>query len=385
MTIPNLDIQGSIKFFALEPTLGKFLAFILTTALIGLILYLSAAIIIFIADIIFGTHVKDALRNITKRSLEEPLIFISTGILISSLVTLGSMLLPNILEPSVIERIIFLSFWPNIMVGFYEEFSKHLVVRFSDDNAIYSIDSAIEFSIMVGLGFAFFENIIYFIDRGWLARCIDETMIANKECVFDIGRNYYVYQVGSILGMFIFRSLLSMLAHVVFSGIFGYFFGVAHFASYELKEQEKKRFGTLIWGALHRLFRMKTKFVFHEMKIMQGLLFAMFFHGIFNFFLEHEMTYVSFPMILLGFFYLWYLINKKDNHKRLRLIVDTRTSSSEEFQDSIEKIEMLEKFEIEYKEGQKKIEKKQTLSEIEKNVELLEKYEQNWKKKEQGK
>ena len=74
------------------------------------------------------------------------------------------------LGAEVSQNVVYGIFWYSIMIGFLEEYSKHLVVRFADDNTIYSVDSAITFSIIVALGFAFLENILYFVDRIWLSQ-----------------------------------------------------------------------------------------------------------------------------------------------------------------------------------------------------------------------
>jgi len=52
-----------------------------------------------------------------------------------------------------------------IFLAFAEEYSKHLIVRFTDDDSIRSIDDAIEFSVIVGLAFAFAENVLLYFPR----------------------------------------------------------------------------------------------------------------------------------------------------------------------------------------------------------------------------
>ncbi len=91
-------------------------------------------------------------------------------------------------------------------VGVIEEYMKHLVVKKADQGFFRNIDDAIEFSIIAALGFSFVENILYF---------------------------YYiwVYQgLDILLVSFVFRSIFSTFAHILFSGIYGYFYGIAYFA-----------------------------------------------------------------------------------------------------------------------------------------------------------
>jgi len=382
--IPHINIYDYVRYtFSISPTMGNVITFVVIAIAISLLIYLSAAIIILITDIVLGVKPQIALRNVTKRSIEEPLIFVSIGLLVAFLIVITSEILTWWLGAEVAQNTVYGVFWYSIMIGFLEEYSKHLVVRFADDNTIYSVDSAIIFSIIVALGFAFLENILYFVDKIWLGPCT-QTEIANNACVFDPSKSIYIHQVGVLLFPYIFRSLLSTLAHVVFSGIFGYFYGIAHFASYELQEKEKQKGGMIFWGILHKIFRMKTSFVFHEMKMLQGLLFAMFFHGIFDFFLELNLTYLTVPMIALGFLYLTYLLGKKENQKKLRLLVDQRTSSTPEFKKAMENIEMLQKFENDYLKKREEMEKKDKMAEIQKNVELLQKYEESLKRKNKG-
>ena len=90
-----------------------------------------------------------------------------------------------------------------------EEYIKHLVVRFVDDKKIKDIDDAITLSIMVGLALSFTETIIYAIIAG------------------DFGLMFY-------------RAFLSLPVHLVASGIFGYYYGLAHFSKPLLEGFGKK-------------------------------------------------------------------------------------------------------------------------------------------------
>jgi len=83
-----------------------------------------------------------------------------------------------------------------------EEYSKGLIVKEIDwkQKSFSRVVDGIEFSIACGLGFAFIENSIYFWN------------------VFHMA-----YEINTeLMWVIIFRSSLSMLAHAVFSGIFGY-------------------------------------------------------------------------------------------------------------------------------------------------------------------
>lgn len=177
-----------------------------------------------------------------------------------------------------------------MIVGVIEEVMKQSVVHAVDDHRINQIDDAIEFSIMAALGFSFTENILYFYTI-WVDKGPDALFIP-----------------------FIFRSLFSTFAHVLFSGIFGYFYGIAHFAKPILqKELQENRSTLLKW--FHKIFRSKTDELFHEQKMLEGLVLAIILHAIYNVFLEMNWTFIMVPYLFLGYLILSHLLEKKENHK----------------------------------------------------------------------
>ncbi|HLG25752.1 MAG TPA: PrsW family glutamic-type intramembrane protease, partial [Candidatus Gracilibacteria bacterium] len=134
-----------------------------------------------------------------------------------------------------------------MLVGLIEEVTKLWAVKFTDKKRICSIDDAIEMSIMAALGFSFAENILYFYN-----------IISSRG-------------VEGILYPFVFRSLFSTFAHLMFSGILGYYYGMAIFATDIVKDEHEKKKRTLL-TTLAGLFNLKKSVVFHDEKITQGLL-----------------------------------------------------------------------------------------------------------------
>jgi RsiW-degrading membrane proteinase PrsW (M82 family) len=187
-----------------------------------------------------------------------------------------------------------------MIVGVIEEFTKLLAVKFSDRRKnIYSIDDAIEMSITAALGFSFAENILYFYN-----------IIASRG-------------IDGILYPFIFRSLFSTFAHVMFSGVLGYYYGLAIFATDVVKdEHNKKRWFITRWFA--RLIHMKMNVVFHEEKLAQGLLIAVVLHAFFNIFLEMDWTFLIVPFLTGGFIYLSWLLERKEDHKIYAFVDENR-------------------------------------------------------------
>ena len=177
-----------------------------------------------------------------------------------------------------------------LIVGVIEEVAKFLAVKTTAHGKIHSIDDAIEFSVSAALGFAFIENIIYFYNIVSLRG------------------------VENILYPFIFRSLFSTFAHVMFSGIFGYYYGLAYFAKPIMGDPHQQEDGRSSerWPPY---FIFKKDVSFREEKMMQGLLTAISLHALFNIFLEMNWTFLLIPYLTGGFILLSYLLEKKEDNK----------------------------------------------------------------------
>ncbi len=173
-----------------------------------------------------------------------------------------------------------------MIVGVIEEVAKYLAVRNIHHKYMCSITDCMEFFIIAALGFAFTENIIYFFNI-MSVRGVEEVMLP-----------------------FIFRSLFSTFAHVMFSGILGYYYGLAHFAAPVLHERWNKKDWTWIrWIA--KTIGIKTPVLFHHEKMIQGLLYAIVAHAIFNIMLEMNWTFLIIPYLTFGFFLLMALFDNR--------------------------------------------------------------------------
>ncbi|MCF7836206.1 PrsW family intramembrane metalloprotease [Candidatus Gracilibacteria bacterium] len=204
-------------------------------------------------------------------------------------------------------NIVLITALTGLWVGFYEETSKMWIVKLTGKSFFRNIDDAIQLSIIVALGFSFIENVLYFHSI-WNNPAIDESM-----------RWFYVT----------FRSIGSMLLHIIASGIFGYYYGVACFAKPVLvdKLSEGKRFIFTKW--IHRILHMKSETVFREEKIFEGLLMAASIHAIFDFLMGMSQYFTdadapeiariflltAVPFLVGCFFWLTYLLDKKEDHK----------------------------------------------------------------------
>ena len=177
-----------------------------------------------------------------------------------------------------------------MFVGVIEEYMKHVVVVHTDRGYFRNIDDAIEFSIIAALGFAFLENILYF---------------------------YFIweYQGGEVLAVsFAFRAIFSTFAHVLFSGIYGYYYGLAYFANPVWSEQQRKNRHPFV-DMLHRVLHMKKNRIFAAEMVTTGLVMATVLHAGFNILLQMNMTFFMVPFLIAGYTYLDHLFKQKENLK----------------------------------------------------------------------
>jgi len=182
-----------------------------------------------------------------------------------------------------------LAFATLIFVGMFEELAKSFVVRIIDKSRIiiHTINDSVRYSILAGLGFAFTENIFYF---------------------------FFIWQDSGLTGLIfplVFRSIFTVVAHMVFSGIFGYYYGISKFSKPIMEAK--------LWmGEKASLVRTFSKFLgTHEADahrqyvLVKGLFIAMVIHAFFNFFLEFAMFIPTVILVILGFIYLLYLLAHK--------------------------------------------------------------------------
>lgn len=177
-----------------------------------------------------------------------------------------------------------------MLVGLIEEIMKLLAVKAVDEDEIKTVDDAMEFFVVAACGFAFTENILYF---------------------YNI---LITYGPQHILMPFLFRSSFSTLAHIIFSGVLGYYYGVAHFAAPILQEEIRKNRKKWTRG-LYKIFNFRREKLFYEEHIFEGLILSIGLHALFNILLEMNWTFLIVPFLAAGYTALNYLFEKKQNHK----------------------------------------------------------------------
>lgn len=225
----------------------------------------------------------DTLSNIKSALKESSFDFVAVSMMIGLLVyleTIAETFLGIDILQAVLGTILFL--------GVIEEYVKHLIVRLVDDKKLKDIDDAITLSLVVGLAFALIETFIYAVKAGDFS-------------------------------LMIYRAFMTLPIHLVASGIFGYYYGLAHFAKPILALNHKKDDAydsDKDW--LPKLLKCKRITAYGEAKMTKGLFLATLFHTIANVLFEISLAYLVVPFVVTGLILLLHLY--KESHKEWRLI-----------------------------------------------------------------
>lgn len=214
-------------------------------------------------------------------------------------------------------------------VGVMEEFLKFWIMKFINYNFFKSIDDVIELAIISALGFAFLENILYFFS--------------------------HIGQLNTLqfMAFAIFRVTIVAMVHMLCSGILGYYYGMAFFASPMLQIQQMKRKRHPILQLLKKVLHLKRSHVYHDEMLVIGLISAMFLHAIYDFLLSIQLGPYLIGVMLVyffgGFWYLSYLLKKKEHNLKLGL-VGTNVMPKEDFEKLLQQVQVIkEKMERESK------------------------------------
>ena len=246
------------------PSLPRLMAFITIHAIVALGLFLFTAKMMMLLEVFTKDNTLELYKQKVKKIWEAPAFFIVIGAICGVIAYFVSTNLSQ-------------TIWFFVIVGMLEEFTKHLVLRFTDDEKIKSVDDALEFSIIVALGFVFIENILYF------------------EKIWNQSFTGLVF-----FSFVILRSSVSAMAHICFSGILGYFYGIARFSN-EIYQQTTQKSKNIAIKYLNQILHLKETTLFHEEKMMEGMILAMTLHAIFNALLEYGKTTIALPLLFLLF------------------------------------------------------------------------------------
>lgn len=260
--VEHFNLFQSVSELINTPSLAKLLAYITVDIIVAGFLFLFVAIMMFFLEVLSGDNTIKTFKNKFIIALESPLFFVSIGAMMGIFTYFAA-------SWSALSLVYFV-----VVVGMLEEFVKHLVVRFSDEFKIHSVNDAIEFSIIVALGFAFVENVLYFHDPLTSA-----------------------FTGGQFVAFLALRSFISVAAHVIFSAVFGYFYGRAKMAQRIYNQVEYRKH--VVIEKLHQALHCKASTLFHEEQMMVGMLSAMILHAIFNGLLQFGKVSLVIPLIVI--------------------------------------------------------------------------------------
>jgi len=196
-------------------SLSAFLAYSLATLIVLFGIFVFVAIVMGTLEIFTGDNSVRVFKRKLGKVIEAPFVFVVVGVL-CGLVAFGSSL-------SLHEKV-----WLFMLVGILEEFTKHLVLRFSDEEKIHSVGEAIQFSVVVALG-------------------LQEVLLHRHPVI------------------------------------------------------EK----------LHQFLHLKGAVLFHEQKMMEGVILAMVLHGIYNSLLEFGYVAIALPMVGAMLLIVTFLLHQK--------------------------------------------------------------------------
>lgn len=257
--------------------------FVLNLVMLSMLLFVLGGAV----SLILNFFSQEARGNLKRALKQEPLGFVAVSLLIG-----GSIVVQNWVQTTWDSPILASALGSILFLAIIEEYVKHLIVRVTDDKRIADIDDAITLSIVVGLAFAFTETIVYGI------------MAGDLKLIF-------------------LRTMVSLPVHVVSSGIFGYYYGLAHFAKpIVAMEGGEKIYHDHLWGManhrwLHRLMSFKKSTLYSEQKIIEGFLYATAFHALANVLFELNLGVVAVPKIVFGVWFVFrlYKSGQKEDRK----------------------------------------------------------------------
>ncbi len=258
-------------------SVGSLGIYAVATVLVMCAIFLFTGLVMGILEIFSGDNSFKVFRQKFRLALESPFFFVTVGVFCGCIAFMSTL--------SLHEKI-----WMFMVVGMLEEFTKHLVLRFSDEEKIHSVGEALQFSIIVALGFAFVENVIYFNSMG----------------------NMGMFSVQQLVLLIVLRSIISVGAHVCFSAILGYYYGLAKFSTQVYQEEEFLHKNHFLIKTLNQVLHCKPSVLFHEQKMMEGVILAMFLHGAFNSLLEFGKLHIVFPFIGILLLTVFYLVHKQE-------------------------------------------------------------------------
>ncbi len=206
-----------------------------------------------------------------------------------------------------------------VLFGMLEEVIKMYVIVLIDKKTllIKTVNNAILYSLASALGFSFIEN-IYYLYEFWPS-----------------------ISTGALVGMYIFRSIFTTCAHLIFSGIFGYYYGISKFSIYINKEQEISGKTSKSAKIISKIFNLPMSQAYQQQMVIKGLFLAVSIHATYNYLLQFNKILPVIIFVILGALFLQYLLKRKSGHLVLASDISDQKKSSLAKKDEEVVIELL--------------------------------------------
>jgi len=193
-----------------------------------------------------------------------------------------------------------------LFAGLEEIIKMYVIIRIDKKTLlIKTLDDSIRFALASALGFAFAENI------------------------------YYLYQywptisTGDLVNMYVFRSIFTACAHMIFSSIFGYHYGIGKFAI-DITAQNKMTGSTpsFFERIISKILGLPISQAFQQKMVLRGLLLAISIHATYNYLLQFNKMLPVIIFVILGYAFLKYLLSRKSGNLMLAEDISTKQKST---------------------------------------------------------
>lgn len=190
-----------------------------------------------------------------------------------------------------------------LFVAVLEELMKASAFLFlirNQEKYFNQVVDGILYGALIGIGFGIAENLYYFY---------------KAVQVFEYSQNFWA--------IFTIRSFGTMLAHTLFTGIFGFYFAKAYFSPFVEEESKKEKLWHNLKHNLHMAVRLHATF-FHILPrynleknvfrrnaiIFEGYFIAVFLHLLYNALIKIELfgkswTFLMIPLLFILAWWIW--------------------------------------------------------------------------------
>lgn len=185
-----------------------------------------------------------------------------------------------------------------IFAALFEEIAKQIVVRVADKkySIIQNINDSINFSLITALGFAFAENIFYFVTI------------------------YQSFSPQEIVVTILFRSIFTTAAHMIFSGFLGYYYGIAKFSIHITEHSKILGKKQLLTNLISKILGSSKIKSYKHLTIIKGIFIASVLHAIFNLLLHYQ--HILTVALFVAFGFTWLMLLRKKKSSQLILVTD---------------------------------------------------------------